>query len=145
MIFNLLLNIALLSECFLLSVNQHKSSLASYEAFGDDYYSQTSLFLNSHGPTVADFCDVEAESLLGEYEDFYYMKLLVILWTLGSLTTLSQRLLTLRFKDNVQLGLADFVELVITLLSGILFIVASNESDLNSIVSDKCSEYIELS
>ena len=73
------------------------------------------------------------------------MLLLVQINTIGVFTFIIQRLLTYRFKDNVQLSPLSLSFQLVALVTGIMVIVIAGNSNKNTLISDKCGEYIELS
>jgi len=59
-------------------------------------------------------------------------------------TTIVQKVLIFRFKDNVKLNYVTLLFEVSILTTGILFLFKIVDGDLNQLISDKCDGYLEI-
>mmetsp|Transcript_30416 Transcript_30416/g.46591 ORF Transcript_30416/g.46591 Transcript_30416/m.46591 type:complete len:134 (+) Transcript_30416:221-622(+) len=71
--------------------------------------------------------------------------ILVLVNMLGTFTTMGQKLLTFRFKDNVQLDpLKILFDTSIVVNSALLLVCTQRETSINTVISERCSEFVEI-
>ena len=113
--------------------------------FTEPFEKKNSVFVNAPDSTLEKFCP-ESITLLDEsYRFVEVFTLLMIISTIGMISSFIQKLIIFRVKDNVSLNFGlMFLELSIA-FTGIIFIIMVNGSkDLNTLNSDVCSKVIEL-
>ena len=112
------------------------------EKFGGDFAHQTSIFLNSDDATVLSFCETEIENLKTEFQLVTLLQFFMLINTIGMFTSVLQKLVAFRFKDNVTLNYGQMsIEASISAV-GIIFLIQYNQSNVNNLISDVCGRVI---
>lgn len=93
------------------------------EKFGGDFAHQTSIFLNADDETVLSFCEIEIENLKSEFQLVTLLQFFMLINTIGMFTSVLQKLVAFRFKDNVTLNYGQMsIEASISAV-GIIFLI----------------------
>ena len=120
--------------------------------FGDSFVKHTYLLFSD--PQAQAHCETMSQNFGLQYDRAIQLFVLLLLWTIGNLVSLLQKIFTAKVKNNVSLEFNSILLLFISGASGILFLAAENitsrsspslETDLNWIVSDFCEQHVSLS
>jgi len=75
------------------------------------------------------------------YEVLEVFFLLIIIYTIGMITSFMQKIIVYKTKDNVTLNTGVVILEISITLTGLLFIFLFTSDLNNSLISDQCSKY----
>lgn len=104
MIFTILISFILIFLSIVINQSMNNSFQVMQDNFGVDFAQQTNVFLNFDDAVVLSFCESEIENLKSEYKLVHFLQLIMIMNTLGMFTSVLQKLVAFRFKDNVTIN-----------------------------------------
>lgn len=142
MIFTILISFVLIFLSIVINQIMNDSFQVMQEKFGGDFAHQTSIFLNSDDATVLSFCETEIDNLKSEFQLVTLLQFFMLINTIGMFTSVLQKLVAFRFKDNVTLNYGQMsIEASISAV-GIIFLIQYNQSNINNLISDVCGRVI---
>mmetsp|Transcript_30411 Transcript_30411/g.46587 ORF Transcript_30411/g.46587 Transcript_30411/m.46587 type:complete len:375 (-) Transcript_30411:1435-2559(-) len=144
MIFTVLINLGTLTFASALTLMHNSSYTTMQEYFGNNFFKKKGLFLGASGYVIEEFCEKEVDSILAEAPILRLFTIFVILSSIGGFVSFIQKLLTIKFKDNVSMSIGHILLQLSMALSGVLFVLSYYDNK-NSMMSDTCSKYISLS
>lgn len=91
-----------------------------------------------------DFCEGEIAHIEQEFAIVKVFYILMIISALGMFSSVVQKLVSYKYKDNVSLNFVQVGLESSIIVSSILFIIMYNNTNYNTLISDTCSQYIEI-
>ena len=105
MLFTVIISVTLMG-CAIFITNVLNSSFAYMkEFFGTSFGFRTNIFLLATDDVLEAFCPEEIMHLESEYKVITILYLVILVNTIGMFTSLSQKIIIFRNKDNVTLNL----------------------------------------
>lgn len=83
--------------------------------------------------------------MISEYKAVRIFYLVMILTFVGMIASIIQKLVQYKYKDNVTLNLSQISLEFSMVITSILFIVMFNNHNYNTLISDMCGPYVEMS
>mmetsp|Transcript_30399 Transcript_30399/g.46562 ORF Transcript_30399/g.46562 Transcript_30399/m.46562 type:complete len:144 (+) Transcript_30399:461-892(+) len=109
-----------------------------------DLFDYTAAFLNNDDPILGDFCEHQALKMVTEITLLNAFSAFVALNAMSTFANAMQKVLVMRFKDNMQFDFLRFFHDLGIAVSASLFFYARMNYDENTLIVDTCDKFVEL-
>lgn len=144
MFFTVLVNMLILLMATLIIMARNESLSLMKDTFQGTIQGKIQLILNAKQETLAKYCEQEIDLLLYEHRLMSALTVILIFNTLGMLSSVIQKLLTYRLRDNVSIPFTNLLLESSIAAVGIIYIVAWNNTDFNPLIFENCSTAIDI-
>ena len=114
------------------------------ESFGASFGKRSHLILNAEEKVLKPFCEGEIDHVVQEYKAVKLFYIVMIITCIGMLSSIIQKLVQLKYKDNVSLNFSQISLEFSLFVTSILFIVMFNNHNYNTLISDMCGPFLEM-
>ena len=144
MFFTVINNCIILILALVINLLHNTSFDFQLETFNNHFFLIKGIFLGAEKDKVTQFCERDLESMISETHALAFFNFFIILTSIGSFTSFFQKFLTFRFKDNVKLSPGQMLLEISMGITGLLFFFNYNSSNVNTMMSDHCRNYIDM-
>ena len=113
--------------------------------FGHDALQAVSVIYNSQPNLMQQFCPTtlkDMEMIAADFELLYYLMLYSLV---GFLTSIIQKIIVWKMRDNVELNVARIFLEIGLVVASFLFIRKEITDERNTLISDKCATVVDIS
>jgi len=100
--------------------------------------------MNAFPDVMAQYCEGELDNLMKEAKIVLFFSNVLIFNTIGNLTSVIQKFLTFKFRDNVTLQVKQMVLEGSIGVVGIIFIIMYSTTRYNTMITDECSKVVDI-
>jgi hypothetical protein len=144
MFFTVLLNIFIVLISAALIIVRNSSQDLMKETFFGSIEDKIGLFINAEDSVLIKYCNSEIDLIMQENAIVGIFSTVLLFNTFGMMTSVIQKILTFRYKDNVTIPLGQMsLELSITVM-GLIYLSIFTNSDYNTLMVDRCSMVVEI-
>jgi len=144
MVFTVLLNIIMVFISIAVILIHNDSQELMRNSFDGSIENKMHLFMNAFPEVMSKYCEGELNNLMKEAKIVLFFSNILIFNMVGNLTSVLQKFLVYKFKDNVTLPLKQmFLEGSIGFV-GVVFMIMYNTTQFNTLITDECSQWVDI-
>ena len=130
----------------ILNIDHSISSFMGFQrgVYGSSFLDDTSFFVHSEPKQLIEFCPEAVTQLLEINSDMMALSLLMYFAAAGFLTAICQKIIILRFRDNVELQTGRILLEMAIVVSSTMYIMIVLGNSSNTLITDICAGYADF-